>query len=82
LLSRYETWKRIGDRRGKLVTELENAPRLTEENAWLWELYIDAASGVERLTYADLHAYQQITGVELTPMEARLLLTIDKNKKL
>jgi hypothetical protein len=47
----------------------------------LWGRYIEIATGLDKVTFADIHAYQSVMGVKLTPLEVRAIIKIDNERR-
>jgi len=71
---RLEVWLRIKKKTGKESTELQERPVLDENLIYIWNLYNDIKKGCDGLNFIDLNAYQQVTGLTITPWEASVLL--------
>jgi hypothetical protein len=63
------------------MRELSEKPELPESMSHLWSRYLEILAGrQDRITYADLDAYERVTGVKLLPFEARTIMSIDATR--
>lgn len=71
----------ISERRGVVVSEIKNIPKMPESGAHLWARYLEIITGrTSPITYADIDAYQRVIGVNLLPLEIRTILKIDAER--
>ena len=73
-ITRIEVWFRIKKETGKESEELQDRPVLDENLVYIWNLYTDIKKGCDGLNFTDLDAYQRVTGINITPWEASVLL--------
>lgn len=59
-------------------TPVPNPPPAAEHVwDWFWELSQQRRSGPEAITWADVWAWAELTGTEIRPREARMLMAMD-----
>jgi hypothetical protein len=80
-MSRYDTWVRIGEKRGKPLPNITDAPKLSTETSYIWALYVDVSAYSEKLTYNELFAYQSVSGLQFSAFEIETLFLIDAEKR-
>ena len=80
-MSRLETWEEISKRRGKPVSALVDKPELPEIGQELWNHYVELSAGLDRVTYSDIFAYEQVIGIKFMPVEARTIISIDRERQ-
>lgn len=61
---------------GKTPAELQNAPKLSDEHADVWEAYIN----LKEYTYSEVEAYMRVTGCQLDPWEVEAVMQLAKYK--
>jgi len=77
--SYYDHYKQIEKTTGKKHEKLkasESTPRLF----YLWQAYLEVM-GTAPLTFSELLAWQQLTAKQLTSLENKLLLQLDRLNK-
>lgn len=57
--------------------ELAGAPSISEESEYLWGLFCDLKNAGP-VTYTEMAAYQQMTGVVLSPLEVDCMRRLDE----
>jgi len=80
-MSRYDTWVRVGEKRGKPLSNITDAPKLSPETSYIWALYVDVAAYSEKLTYNELFVYQSVSGLQFSAFEIETLFLIDAEKR-
>lgn len=68
-------WSRIAEQKDE-VFDCLIAPNMGDAQ-YMWTDYCDIKKGCSEVTYATLDHYQDVTGVNLTPIEAGLMIDID-----
>ena len=71
-------WERISKSRGKAVSELSNAPKLPAECNYIWQIYGKITHGLDKISYTDIDAYNNVSQTQLNSWEVLNLLAIDK----
>lgn len=75
-LTKFETLTEIQRRTGTFFDDLI-PPELPEELHYLWMQFIEIRKGAVAIGYAELDAYQRVTGCTLSPFESEIMLKID-----
>lgn len=66
-------WKTLG----RKPQQLEDAPQLPEELAYLWEWHKEVFTG-EPLTFAEMKAWSDMTGKRLLGWESEVVKSLDR----
>ena len=77
-VSRLSTWEQVYKSNGKKPEALQNKPKLKEELLYIWGIFIDLRSGIEKISYSDIESYNNVTGSDLSSFEVTLILSIDR----
>lgn len=80
-ITRIQSWKQV-EKSGGNPEGLRNKPDLPSEGLYLWLMYRDIRKGCENIGYAEIAAYQQVTGDILTHWEVDLMIEIDLARRL
>ena len=65
---------------GRKPRELKNAPPIPEGCEYLWHLFIDMKNAGP-VTYSEMVAYREMTGVHLSPFEVDCMRRLDESWK-
>jgi len=83
--TKLEALTAIWTRTKRQPEELANLPRLPRQGRALWADFLDlhltrrsGLNGPERLSFADLQAWQIVTASTLAPWEIRAILALDR----
>lgn len=63
---------------GRQPRELANAPPMPAGCEYLWLMFCDLRNA-GKVTYSELVAYQQLTGVNLSPFEIDVMRRLDES---
>jgi hypothetical protein len=77
-ISRMETAREICTRTGQDFAEFTSMPEWDASVGILWEKYIRIRKGCEAIGYQELVNYSVISGEDIEPWEADLLIEIDR----
>ena len=73
-ISRYETLKQVEKTTGVTPPDLRKAPKLSEDHADAWRAY----TSMKDHSYAELQAYEHLTGVKLDPWEVSAIMSLSR----
>jgi len=75
--SRLAIFTEIAKRKNRPNKFLEDRPDCPFEMLYLWSLYNALLKGSDNILWSDIRAYEDVSGVKLTPFEANLMIDID-----
>jgi hypothetical protein len=73
-ISRFETLKQVEKTTGVTPPDLLSAPTLSVDHDDAWKAY----TSMQTHSYAELAAYEQLTGVKLDPWEVSAIMSLSK----
>lgn len=77
---RIVLWQMIHERSGKKPQALIDMPEISVAGNVLWQLYLDIKKGCEAVGYMEIQAYKNVTSCTLSPWEASLMVSIDRER--
>jgi hypothetical protein len=77
-VTRLAHLKQVEKTRGRKPKQLEDMPKLPEDGAHIWAIFSEVKTMGVDLTYAELSAYQEITGTPINAFESSVLRNIDR----
>lgn len=76
-ISRRKSLEQVEKSLGRKPKELANAPEPVEGTDYLWHLFCDLKSAGP-ISFSEMRAYEQMTGVNLTPFEVDCMRRLDE----
>jgi len=73
-VSRYDSLKQVEKTTGKTPPDLVNAPTISADHDDAWNAY----TSLQTFTYAEIEAYERLTGVKLDTWEVNAIMKLSK----
>lgn len=75
-VSRYETLRQVEKSTGVTPPDLLAAPQLSPDHDDVWRAY----TSIQRHSYQEISAYEQLTGVKLDTWEVDAIMQLSKHR--
>lgn len=76
-ISRRKSLEQVAKSLGRVPKELANVPVLQDGAAYLWHLFCDIKNAGP-VTFSEMRAYQDMTGVRLSPLDVDVVRRLDE----
>lgn len=68
-------------KQGVEIPEIENAPRLPDEVAYIWSWYVEVASVCDKITFSELKSWQDLKGFRLLTVEVDAIMALERVRR-